>query len=237
MKLPINSKKICYLILSSTIISSTLLFTNPISANESRSDMELVILEAEENGIDINHTTTIEKIQEYIQREFDRHQFASLHIDREEDPFGTVVLSFTEELPPNKKEEILSFVEEPTKVSFRVVSYTEDQLIEQQRLIDSVVFGENVFSTEGITVFHTGTDIVNNKVEIGISPYNEQTVQTVFNYFDSEMISIVEGFEAQLLTEASSDDIEETTMVIDTEEEKKGFFSTIWNWFQGLLTK
>ncbi|OLO39172.1 hypothetical protein BTR23_08940 [Alkalihalophilus pseudofirmus] len=237
MNLTINCKKVCHLILSSTIISSTLMFTNHVSANESRSDIERVILEAEENGIDINHTTSIEKVQEYIHREIDNHQFASLHIDREEDPFGTIVLSFTEELPPSKKEEILSFVAEPTKVSFRVVSYTEDQLIEQQRLIDSVVFGENVFSDEGITVFHTGTDVVNNKVEIGISPYNKQTVQTVFNYFDSEMITIVEGFEAQLLTESSSDDIEERTMVTDTEEEKKGFFSTIWNWFQRLLTK
>lgn len=193
-------------------------------AAELEQPIEEMTIEWEEAGIDLNHTDEIEKIRIYID-EYASDTFSSLHINREEKPLGVIVLSFTEEPPAEIKKGIDALVEDPTEISFRVVPYTEEELMDKQSEIDKAVFVEKIFQDKGISVYHTSTDILNNKVEIGISPFNEETVQEVRDYFGDELIQVVEGHEAQTL-------IEETE---SADEAKKGFFAKILSFFSSLF--
>lgn len=179
------------------------------AAADSESPLEEIRLDEKETGDDRNHTETISKIQAYI----DEHvpdTFASLHIDREENPSGKVVLSFTEEISPEVKEEIKALANDPDEVSFRLVPYTEDELLLKQSEVDKAIFGDKVFQDERFSVSHTSTDIINHKVEIGILPFNEEAAQQVKDYFGDEMIQVVAGHEAQTLTEEKAEDDENT---------------------------
>ncbi|MFV8827787.1 hypothetical protein [Alkalihalobacterium sp. APHAB7] len=231
------TKARCYL-LTGTIITSCFLSTTFATANENQDQtIERIMAEVEESGIDINHTESIERVRNYIMEHVDRKLFSSLHIDRDEDPLGTIVLSFTTDLPPKMKDDLMSLVEEPTKLSFRVVSYTQDELIEKQKSVDQSVFQEKVFETEGINVYYTSPDIINNKVEIGIAPFNEQTAQLVYKYFGPEMINVVEANEVHILTEDTASTKGITPYGDEDRDKKDGFFSSIWNWIRGLFTK
>lgn len=200
----------------------------------------------EQTAVDVNHMDTIDKIWEYIGNHVRPDIFASLHIDREEDLNGVIVLSFTEEIEEETKEEIESLRGEGSTIVFRIVPYTEKQLMEKQREIDALVFGEdNIFSEKGITVQHTSPDIINSKVQIGITPFNDETVGIVNDYFNDDMISVVEGFEAQLLIGSVDGDLGEedsnlAEATIDApllleEQSSEGFFQRLWNWLAGLF--
>ncbi|MEB1808602.1 MAG: hypothetical protein LPK26_15140 [Bacillaceae bacterium] len=225
-------------LLTGTIITSCFLSTTFATANDNQDQtIERIMAEVEETGIDINHTESIEKVQDYIRKHIGREWFASLHIDRDEDPLGTIVLSLTEVLPLNMQEDLLSLVEPPTKLSFRVVTYTEDELMEKQKQVDQAVFHDKVFEVEGINVYYTTPNILNNKVEIGLAPLNEHTTQLVYNYFGSDMISVVEANDVQLLTEDTISTKGKTPYSEKDQDKKDGIFSSIWNWFRGLFTK
>lgn len=167
--------------------------------------------------------------------------FASLHIDREEHLSGVIVLSFTKELSADVKKEILALVEDPAKVEFRVVQYTEEQLMKKQKEIDTAVFENEVFKGEEVSVYHTSSDIINNKVEVGISPYNDATKQLIFDHFGSEMVTVVEGQQMDLLTlEDSSTSTEEAdntdvSLELEVEGQQRGIFTKFWNWLRGLI--
>lgn len=234
-------KKVCTVFLTGTLLSSSLLFSGQVLASEERGkNLEQLIMEWEEAGIDSNHFETIEKIRDYIAQNVDDSTFASLHIDREDQPLGIIVLSFTKEISLDVRTEIEALVEEPAKVRFRIVNYTEHQLAEKQREIGIAIFEEDVFKEDGITVYHVGTDIINNKVEIGISPFNDQTAQIVNDYFGNDLILVVEGLEIQLLTGDGKSDTEESDskvmpISIEAEGQQKSFFSRILEWFMGLF--
>ncbi|MDQ0256750.1 hypothetical protein J2S74_004172 [Evansella vedderi] len=232
-------KKICFLGL---IIGFSFLYNTTVFSEEGEKvRLEERILEWEEAGIDPNHTETIEEIRSYLERHIAPGIFASLHIDRDERDLGVIVLSFTEDISGETKREIEALVEEPSEVAFRVVKFTEEQLREKQREIDSTVFEQNVFESEGITVHHTSPDIINSKVEIGISPFNDGTAQFVYDYFGDEMINVVQGYEVQLLIREGkpAGDAVETeeamTVTVAASNESTGFFTRIWNWFLGLF--
>lgn len=235
-----NFKKVCTLFLTGTVLSSSLLFGQVSATDNEGKNLEQLIMEWEEAGIDSNHFETIEKIRNYITKNVDDATFASLHIDRDDQPLGIIVLSFTKEISLDMKKEIEALVEEPAMVSFRVVEYTEDQLMEKQREIDLAIFEKDVLKNEGITVYHTRTDIINNKVEIGISPFNDTTAQSVYDKFETDMISVVEGHEVQLLTGELKSDIQEADhsvvpISIEDEGQHKGFLSKILEWIMQLF--
>ncbi|MBU9713873.1 hypothetical protein [Evansella tamaricis] len=216
------------------------MFSNGVSADNNGKTFEERLMEWEAEGIDVNHTEAIENVREYISQMERRDTFASLHIDREERELGIIVLSFTEEVSPIVVEEIEAIVEDPAQVSFRVVSFTEQELIEKQREIDGVVFGDEFAEKEGISVFHTATDIINNKVEIGISPFNEETVETMETYFGTDMIRVVEGQQAQLLIgEDASNSLEGDAVgeeaSLEHQGDKQGLFSRLLNWLRSLF--
>lgn len=233
-----KTNKLGAILMAGALFSTSFMFSEHTYANNVLDkEREKLIVEEVEGGYDINHYETINKLQNFIKNNIDDQIFASLHIDREERTSGTIVLSFTEELSPAMKEEMKAFVEEPAEVTFRLVNYTENQLIEKQREIDTAIFENQVFEAEGISVYHTATDVINNKLNIGISPFNADTTQIVYDYFGSDMIEVVEGVEFQLLTEVVDDTVEEvTTISVDVEkEEKQGFFAKIWNWLSQLF--
>ncbi|MCD8508779.1 MAG: hypothetical protein LRY73_02030 [Bacillus sp. (in: Bacteria)] len=217
------------------LVTVLLVFASSVGADENR---EITL--REQSQVDVNHTETIDKIWSYLDTHVRPDIFASLHIDRETDPAGIIVLSFTEDIKPETQEELEEIAGDNSPISFRIVPYTEKQLLEKQREIDADVFGDNSFTEQGITVHHTGPDIINSKVQIGISPFNKENSNFVHDYFDSDMISVVEGFEAQLLIgsvegelgEEESDLMEATidAPLLLEEGEPEGFFRRIWNW-------
>ena len=231
-------KKFGKVILAGALVSTSLLFSAQALANSelNQEEREKLLVETDEEGVDINHYETIEKLRDYIEDNVNDGSFASLHIDREEALTGTVVLSFTKELSPTMKGDINALVEDPAKVSFRVVDYTEDELIEKQREIDFAAFEETVFEAKGISVYHTSTDVINNRVNIGISPFNAETAQVIYDYFDSDMIKVEEGQQVHTLIDVATEETDATeevkTISIDnaTTDDKPGFFSKIWNW-------
>ncbi|MFC0473393.1 hypothetical protein ACFFHM_23525 [Halalkalibacter kiskunsagensis] len=231
-----NLKKVRTLLLTSVIISSSLLYSGPVFATENTKELETLLMDWEESGIDSNHIEAIDTIRNYLDKHVDDQIFSSLHIDREERPFGIIVLSFTKELSIDKKQEIEALIEEPSEVEFRVVTYTEQELLEKQHKIDSAIFEKHVFNEEEITVYHTGINIITNKIEIGISPYNELTSQSAKNYFNSDMIEVVEGGEAVLLDTELNEEVQ-VLMPISTNENDTniGVFSKIKEWFVGLF--
>lgn len=238
MKKVKSNYKVAALVLAGALLGSSILASGQAQAGETKS-LEEQLQEWEAAGIDVNHTEAIEKIREYIAQNVDSGTFSSLHIDRE-NPLGVIVLSFTKEISPQMQEEIEALAEKPAEVSFRVVKYTEEQLMAKQKEIDEAVFEQEVFKKDGFMVYHTSTDIINNKVEVGISPFNEQTAQIVYDKFGSDMVQVVEGHEVQL--ENAEDSAQEVEAVImhATEEpqeqpQDKGFFAKIWTWFVGLF--
>lgn len=221
-----------------SIITLFILFTGQTFADDNADkSFEELLMEWEEEGIDANHTDAIDKIRNYLHANVASNIFSSLHIEREERPLGVIVLSFTEEISEDMKNDIASLVEEPAKVDFRVVEYSEEQLNTFQDEVNSAAFENKVFEDEGITVHHTSTNIFTNKMEIGISPYTEENIKVVYDYFDNDMLDVVEGFEAQTLTEASDDAIDtEDALAVDEEPVANvGFFTRIWNWLVGLF--
>ncbi|OIJ15576.1 hypothetical protein BKP35_00850 [Anaerobacillus arseniciselenatis] len=238
-------KKFGKVILAGALVSTSILFSAQALANNelNQEEREKLLVEINEEGDDINHYETIEKLRNYIEDNVNDGSFASLHIDREEALTGTVVLSFTKELSPTIKDEIKALVEEPAKVSFRVVDYTEDELIEKQREINLAAFEETVFEAKGISVYHTSTDVINNRINIGISPFNAETAQVIYDYFDSNMIKVEEGQQVRTLMDVATEEAEATEEASDTSKEvttislddaatddKPGFFSKILNW-------
>lgn len=204
---------------------------NPVFAIAKVDDRQIV--EWEEDGIDINHTTVIEKINNYIDEKVDKTIFASLHIDREEDPKGKIVPSFTEEPSESVKSELNALTEGTVELIFRVVAYTEEELMKKQAEIDKAVFENKVFEDKGIEVYHTGVNVITNKLEIGIAPFTEENVKFVRDYFNDEKIDVVEGLKIQLLTSENKDASDEASEKL--EEENNNFFKKIIDWFRNLF--
>lgn len=207
----------------SLLLSVFILGTLPVYAAENEKTLEEQLQEWEEAGIDPNHTEVIENIRNYINENVEPGAFSSLHIDREEKQVGIIVLSFTEEITPQVKQDIEALVSEPAEVAFRVVEFTEEELMAKQNEVDAAVFEKKVLEPKGITVTHTSTDIIHNQVEIGISPFNEENSEMVYEHFGKDMLRVVEGEHAQpLMEEASTDD-------------KKGIFAKIFEFFANLF--
>ena len=79
-------------------------------------------------------------------------------------------------------------------------SNDEDSLTLKQKEIDQYVFDEYAkeIQEKGIIVTYTG--VVDNFVEIGISPYNVTNAKYLYKIFGSELVKIVEGEEISLMS-------------------------------------
>lgn len=204
----------------------------PVFAESERDEVE--ILHFEESDVDFNHIEVIEKINQYVEEHVDDDMFASLHIDRMENPKGKIVLSFTEEPTEQMKEELTALADGSVELVFRVVPYTEEELMEKQNEINDAVFKEKIFEDEGINVYFTSVDIIHNKVEIGIFPYTVETKTIVKEYFNDDMVEVVKGDEVQLLIDKGDGDDEKIEK--NDKEEKVNFLHKIINWLRNLFS-
>jgi hypothetical protein len=124
-----------------------------------------------------------------------------MHIDRTDNDLGLLVFSFINPIDKAHKEEMEQLVKEPTDIIFRNVDYTEQALSEKQAEIDAEW---TWFEEKGISLLHTGVDIIGNQVEIGVLPYTNETPQLIYDEFGEDMIHVVEGQEIDLLVNESN---------------------------------
>lgn len=194
----------------------------------------------EEQGIDPNHMDVIDAIRSYLDAHIDDDVFAGLHIDREEKELGIVVLSFTEDIGEEHKQALKAMETEHTEIRIREVDYSEQELKSKQAEIDF-----DAFEHEGITIYHTGIDVISNRVEIGISPYSEENAEKVYERYGRDMIQVVEGeaatTEAGVNTAGKADVEQDDAESIgnEVEDDKNAFqkfFSTIIQWFSKLFS-
>ncbi|MUK89379.1 hypothetical protein GMD78_13505 [Ornithinibacillus sp. L9] len=208
----------------------------PVFASVDMEDDFLEKLEEwEEQGIDPNHTEVVLTINDYIENNIDSNVFASLHIDREQRDLGVIVLSFTEEISAEHKSHIEGLLDEHAEIEFRTVDYTEEELIKKQQEIDLLEL-EN----EGISVVHTGVDVIANKVEVGIDPYNDEEAAVIYEKYGDEMITVVEGKQATILNgdNRAETEVNDVEIVEESEEDKNWFLkivTSISNWFSNLF--
>ncbi|GAB6930325.1 hypothetical protein JCM10914A_43080 [Paenibacillus sp. JCM 10914] len=75
---------------------------------------------------------------------------------------------------------------------------SEDQRSAKQGEIDAYVAGEGKaeMEAEGFSVTHTG--VVGDKVEVGITPFNEQHANFLYDKFGRDLVEVVEGEQAIL---------------------------------------
>ncbi|MDG5788020.1 hypothetical protein QA612_11015 [Evansella sp. AB-P1] len=221
-------------------------------APDDMDDFTRQILEWEKEGIDPNHTEVIENVRNYISKNIPKEIYSSLHIDREENELGTIVLSFTEPIEATHEEALKELVVDPAELTIRLVDFSEKELMEKQMEIDL-----NEFSDQGLNIYFTSVNVFENKVEVGISPFNEENIQLIYERYGSEMLHVIEGHQARLMIEDdTADSIQEDTLLMveevtttsdetgatllksDEEKEQNVFqriFQSIRDWFSSLF--
>ncbi|UTR16086.1 hypothetical protein MM221_05860 [Salipaludibacillus sp. LMS25] len=163
------------------------------------------VIEWEKEGVDPNHTESVNNVLTYIDDHYISDSFASMYIDRTDDDFGVLVFSFINPIDDTHKKKMEQLVMEPTNILFRDVSYTEQALSEKQGEIDAAW---RWFEESGISLYHTGVNIIDDHVEIGISPYTSETAQLIYDEFGEDMVHVVEGQKVDLLVNESSLSVE-----------------------------
>lgn len=92
----------------------------------------------------------------------------------------------------------------------------ESSLLEKQKEIDRFVFDVHAkeIADKGFKVTNTGP--VGSFVEIGISPFNEENAEYLYNAFGRDMVKVVQGQQAMLMATAvgTPDDVV-STQVLD----------------------
>ncbi|WP_163583107.1 hypothetical protein [Gracilibacillus saliphilus] len=207
------------------IAGSAFVLPTTVFAEATGEEVEGTMIELEEG---MNHNGTIEDAQQYIEEHLS-DSFAGLYVDREEKQTGVVVLMFTESIADKHRQALEGFAKQPEDIEIREVDYTEEQLIEKQREIDG-----DGFEYDNFTIYHTGVDIINGKVVVGIDPLDERNVQFLYNKYGEELVEVVEGEQATTLEMTTMD----TEMANDSEvtrqqDEDRNFFQKIIDTLKG----
>ncbi|QGH33190.1 hypothetical protein GI584_03685 [Gracilibacillus salitolerans] len=210
------------------IAGSAFVLPTTIFAEANAEELEGTMIELEEG---MNHNETIENAQQYIEEHLS-DSFAGLYIDREEKQTGVVVLMFTESIADEHRQALEGFAEQPEDIEIREVDYTEEQLIEKQREID-----QDGFEYDDFSIYYTGVDIIDGKVEVGIDPLNEENIQFLQDKYGVELIDVVEGEQATTLEmttmDTEMDGSMETTDESAQQEEERNFFQKIVDAIKG----
>jgi hypothetical protein len=85
-----------------------------------------------------------------------------------------------------------------------IIYANSDDMLEKQQEIDKYIFEEHSaeLAEKGITVTHTGP--LENAVEIGITPYNEENANYFYEIFGTKHVQVVEGVQITTLANGSS---------------------------------
>lgn len=130
----------------------------------------------------------VDKIQKYVADHVDPNIFASIHIEWV-DGEPVIVLSVTKPLPPGQQKELEEMAGQD-KLKIRIVDYSEKELMAKLEEIDM-----HAFEDQGVKIWSAGINVWENRVEVAIQPFNEQTAQLVYDKYGRDMIVVVEGHE------------------------------------------
>jgi len=135
----------------------------------------------------------------------------------------------------------------PVSIQIEQVGYDE-ALIQKQSEIDRYIFEENKknFEDKGITVTNTG--IISDYVEVGITPFNEENANYIYELFGKDSVKVVEGIQATTL--ASVDIAQDAVVqypseiteaqIVSAPAEKEAssiasLFAAIWEWIKNIF--
>lgn len=93
-------------------------------------------------------------------------------------------------------------------------------ILNKQSEIDQYVFEEHIEEIEnkGFTVTHTSS--LEEYVEIGITPFNEENEQYLYSIFGKDQVKVVEGQQAELFTIAE-EDTRDIDIIIENQKENE----------------
>jgi len=190
-----------------------------------------------------DYANSINEIHDYVYKHL-HDIFASLHIERDDEGREKIILSVVTDVSPSHKDAILALAKNPELVVFRVVDFTEQQLAQKQREIE---LARDSLIKEGIKIHHTGINVFINRVEIGIEPYNKESITKIHKILGSEMIEVVQGHEiipltdgaepAPALENATERNIAQDSIAFEAvaETEKSGFFQRLASFFKSIF--
>ncbi|ADI00084.1 hypothetical protein [Salisediminibacterium selenitireducens] len=201
-------------ILLTSIVMVSVLFLRPDTA-AAEEDFE--------DGVDPNHTDVREAIQAYVDEELS-DSFASMYIDRDERELGVLVFQFTEMPDDSHIDAMHALTDDDAVLDIREVDMTEQELQSIQSDIDA-----DGFSRDGFSITHTATMIQNGTVEVGINPYTDEHADALYDQYDADTITIVEGQEATV--DSGEPDVDEHAV----QEERHDLFQRILDWFRNLF--
>jgi len=108
----------------------------------------------------------------------------------------------------------------------------DEEILQKHREIDQYLFEENPeeVKQKGFIVTHTGP--IDNYVEIGITPFSEENADYLYDIFGTDMVRVVEGQQAELLSQtvapANGIEVDDArTISIEDEQAAKTSSSTL----------
>lgn len=135
----------------------------------------------------------------------------------------------------------------PVSIQLQQVN-TGDKLTQKQSEIDRYVFEKHAkdFADKGIAV--TSTGVIGDNVEVGITPFNEENANYIYEILGKDEVKVVEGIQATTL--GTGDTMPEFTVqlkgapeeavTVSAQEEKAAspiaaFFNNIWEWIKSIF--
>ncbi|ETI66739.1 hypothetical protein [Neobacillus vireti] len=80
-------------------------------------------------------------------------------------------------------------------------------MLEKQKEVDKIIFEDKKeeLAEKGITVTHTAP--LENTIEIGVQPYNEETIQYIIEFFGEKNVTVVDGGQQAVIMTANSNEL------------------------------
>jgi hypothetical protein len=161
------------------------------SGGSTGEEFGVVLTKTEEEGFieRMNfHQSKIPQIRQYI-NEFISDGFAEIYINQKNG--GTINIGFVNNLDTlqDKMNKIMEISERPEMIKFYQAKYSESQLND---LHEEIYSSKKNLKNKGIDIVSIRTDIINEKVVIGVSQLNELVSNELFVLFPKEMITVIE---------------------------------------------
>ncbi len=99
------------------------------------------------------------------------------------------------------------------------ITSSDDSLNQKQREIDQYIFEEHKKDIEDMGFTVTNTGVVDDYVEVGITPFNQKNADYLYEALGKDNVKIVEGIQSEIMeTQILSDEKAETAAIADTSD-------------------
>ncbi|MFF2445746.1 hypothetical protein ACFVSW_01500 [Neobacillus sp. NPDC058068] len=80
-------------------------------------------------------------------------------------------------------------------------------MLEKQKEVDKIIFEDkkDELADKGITVTHTAP--LENTIEIGVQPYNEETIHYLIEFFGEKNVTVVDGGQQPVIMTTNSNEL------------------------------